>query len=74
MDIVDHVRVLLDHVGPGIVNQIVVNDGPVERGAPLVPPDGESLMGIPVVRGALASEHTALHDPEALAGVLKTFV
>lgn len=74
MDIVDHVRVLLDHVGPGIVNRIVVNDGPVDRGTPLVPPEAESLMGIPVVRGTLASEHTAVHDPEALAATLKAFV
>lgn len=74
MTIEDHVQVLLDHVGTDVFDAVVVNDGEVDRGEPLAVPQGQRLLGLEILSASLAREHTATHDPDALAAVLATLV
>lgn len=78
-----HVKALLDHAGPGIVDLVVVNNAPVSRGmlakyeeegAQQVRLDLRELnrLGIDLVQVNLVSEGTdyVRHDPERLAKVI----
>jgi uncharacterized cofD-like protein len=65
----DHVARIIDHVGPGLVDTVVVSRNRAEFGTP-VPVDRGGLrrLGVQVVGGRLAGEWQ--HDPERLARLL----
>jgi uncharacterized cofD-like protein len=65
----DHVSRIIDHVGPGLVDTVVVSRNRAEFGTP-VPVDRGGLrrLGVQVVGGRLAGEWQ--HDPERLARLL----
>ncbi len=78
----DHLQALWDHGGPGFVDAVLVNSGPIdearlaayrEQGAEPVPVDRERLagMGVSVVEADLVTRHGLVrHDPALLAAVL----
>ena len=65
----DHVTRIFDHVGPGLVDTVVVSRNRAEFGTP-VPVDRGGLrrLGMQVVGGRLAGEWQ--HDPDRLARLL----
>jgi uncharacterized cofD-like protein len=65
----DHVSRIIDHVGPGLVDTVVVSRNRAEFGTP-VPVDRGGLrrLGVQVVGGRLAGEWQ--HDPERLGRLL----
>lgn len=78
----DHVRVLMEHVGPGVVDYVIVNDRKpsaeaLERYAaqgskPVkMDPDELEKLGVKPIRANLITEGIAVsHDPDLLADVL----
>ncbi len=78
----DHVRVVLEHVGPGVVDEVVVNSGPIgaerlaryrAQGAAPVAVDREALaaLGVEVVEADLVNrDELVRHEPAKLAAVL----
>lgn len=70
MDLTEHARVLFDYVAPEVVDAMLVNDGPVDRGDPLDVPAVEALFGVPLATAPLARQGSALHDPTKLAAAL----
>ncbi len=82
----DHVRVVLEHLGPGLVDRVVVNTGAVEperlaryrrQGADQVRVDRDALraMDLAVTEGDLVNRDELIrHDPDALAAAVLAFV
>lgn len=78
--VVDHVQALLDNVGPGIFDYVLVNSdlGPAARIRPewhvqpvALPPNARRLPGITFVPEPVVSPENPLrHDPERLAAAL----
>lgn len=80
----DHVRAVLDHAGPGVIDYVLVNTQPVpanllrkyqEQGAAPVAFDSERLadLGVTAVTADLASlTDLVRHDPEKLAQAILT--
>jgi uncharacterized cofD-like protein len=78
--VVDHVQALLDNVGPGIFDYVLVNSdlGPAARIRPewhvqpvVLPPNARRLPGITFVPEPVVSPENPLrHDPERLAAAL----
>lgn len=84
--VTDHVRAILEHAGPGLLDYVVVNTLPVPgllrekyrgQGALPVKYDPERLaeLGVAAVTGELASlTDLVRHDPERLAQVILSLV
>ena len=78
----DHVRALLDHCGPGLIDYVIVNTGPIpetllerykQEGAVPVEPDIAAIkaLGItPITASVISMTDLVRHDPEKLAEVI----
>ena len=78
----DHVRALLDHVGPGLIDYVIVNTAPIpdklleryrQEGAVPVEPDVTAIraLGItPITAPVISMTDLVRHDPEKLAEVI----
>jgi len=78
----DHVKAILDHVGAGLIDFVVVHGGSVpqeasaryqEEGACPVDPDAEALAALglqPVVGDVIDANDAARHDPVKLAALV----
>lgn len=71
MDVAAHFDAFVANAGDGLVDVMLVNDAPVAFGSALGLPDVDVLGGVPLLRGAVAAERGAVHDPVLLAGVLE---